>query len=111
MQVTCPRCKRSLSSAERDGPPLFCMYCGQKLRDGTPEPGGMLTASHVPFSDNPEEDAAEPPPSEVGGYKLVRFIGAGGMGAVYEAEAIESGERVAVKLLSSRLSSNPASVE
>ena len=113
MLVTCPRCKRSLSTAESEGPPSFCMYCGQRLRESasTPEPRGMLTASHVPFTDNPEEDAAEPPPPDVGGYRLVRFLGAGGMGAVYEAEAPESGHRVAVKLLSSRLSSSPASVE
>ena len=46
MLVTCPRCKRSLSTADRDGPPAFCMYCGQKLRDGSgpPEPSGMLHA-------------------------------------------------------------------
>ncbi|MFO0802764.1 MAG: protein kinase [Gemmataceae bacterium] len=111
MPVTCPRCKRSLSTAESEGPPAFCMYCGQKLRETVLSSGGMLTASHVPFTDNPEEDAAEPPPSEVGGYRLIRFLGAGGMGAVYEAEAPESGSRVAVKLLSSRLASNPASVE
>lgn len=111
MQVTCPRCKRSLSTAESEGPPLFCMYCGQKLRDSTPSLRGMLTASHVPFTDNPDVDAAEPPPEEVGGYRLLQFLGAGGMGAVYEAESIESGNRVAVKLLSSRLASNPGSVE
>src|SRR6266566_1336510 len=104
MLVTCPRCKRSLSTADREGPPAFCMYCGQKLRDsGTPEPGDMLTASHVPFTDNPEEDTSEPPPNEVGGYRLLRFLGAGGMGAVYEAESAESGQHVAVKLLSKRL--------
>lgn len=111
MQVTCPRCKRSLSTAESEGPPSFCMYCGQRLRGGRPEPRATLTASHVPFTDNPEEDAAEPPPEEVGGYRLLQFLGAGGMGAVYEAESIESGQRVAVKLLSSRLASNPASIE
>ncbi len=113
MLVTCPRCKRSLSSVDREGPPSFCMFCGQKLRESasTPEPGGMLTASHVPFSDNPEEDSSEPPPAEVGGFKLLRFLGAGGMGTVYEAEAIESGQRVAVKLLSKRLASSPSSVE
>jgi hypothetical protein len=87
------------------------MYCGQKIRESTdPVPGGMLTASHVPFTDNPEEDAAEPPPSEVGGYRLLRFLGSGGMGAVYEAESA-GGQHVAVKLLSSRLAASPASVE
>lgn len=111
MLVTCPRCKRSLSTEDRDGPPAFCMYCGQKIRDtGTAEPGGMLTASHIPYTDSAEEDPSEPPPSEVGGYRLLRFLGAGGMGAVYEGESA-GGQRVAVKLLSTRLAANPASVE
>ena len=39
------------------------------------------------------------------------MLGAGGMGTVYEAEAPGTGTRVAVKLLSSRLASNPTSVE
>jgi len=111
MPVTCPRCLRSLTADGGEGPPAFCMYCGQKLRESGSHPRAMLTASHVPFTDNPDDEVPEPPPSEVGGYRLVKFLGAGGMGAVYEAEAPESGSRVAVKLLSSRLASNPASVE
>src|SRR5207248_10864088 len=52
-----------------------------------------------------------PAPKSVGGYRLLRLLGSGGMGAVYEAEAPGTGNRVAVKLLSSRLASSPASVE
>src|SRR5262249_30634053 len=33
MVVTCPRCRRSLSSVSADSQPMFCMYCGQKLTD------------------------------------------------------------------------------
>src|SRR5436190_12323296 len=116
MQLTCPRCLRTLSTADPDGPPVFCMYCGQKLRESTVEPtlpgppGEMRTTSFVQFGPEPEE-LAEPAPQEVGGYKLVRMIGSGGMGTVYEAEAPGSGDRVAVKLLSGRLASSPSSVE
>ena len=46
----------------------------------------------------------------VGNYRLIRPLGSGGMGSVYEAESEDSGERVAVKLLNSSLSSNPRSV-
>src|SRR5262249_8895590 len=36
-------------------------------------------------------------------YKLIRLLGEGGMGAVYEAEHQQGGERVAVKVLHPRL--------
>ena len=115
MVVTCPRCRRSLSSVSAEGAPLFCMYCGQKLGGSsapaetrthsfTPQEGEAL--SGVDDTDEPPE-APEPAPKEVGGYKLLRLLGAGGMGAVYEAEAPGSGDRVAVKLLSSRLAGLP----
>ena len=109
------------------------MYCGQKLKDGpSSTPADTRTHTFTPqdvpglsgFPDGQTLDpsnrsgsadgaplAPEPAPQEVGGYKLVRLIGAGGMGTVYEAEEIGSGVRVAVKLLSSRLASNPSSVE
>ncbi|MBM3984024.1 MAG: hypothetical protein FJ304_27905, partial [Planctomycetes bacterium] len=118
MVLTCPRCRRSLSSASADGAPLFCMYCGQKL-GGSSAPAETRTHSFTPQAtdglsgaddtDGPNV-APEPAPKDVGGYKLLRLLGAGGMGAVYEAEA-PTGNRVAVKLLSSRLASNPSSVE
>ena len=46
----------------------------------------------------------------IAGYTFTRFLGAGGMGTVYEAESAATGQRVAVKLLSARLASNPSSV-
>src|SRR3954464_6443789 len=120
MVVTCPRCRRSLSSVSADAQPLFCMYCGQKLADSanspaetqthsfTPQPSGVM--SGVSDTDEPPP-APEPPPAEVGGYRLLKLLGAGGMGTVYEAESPQTGTRVAVKLLSSRLAANPSSVE
>jgi len=97
---------------------MFCMYCGQKL-GGSSAPAETRTHTYSPqptdapsgVSDTEEQPALEPAPEEVGGYKLVKLLGAGGMGAVYEAEAPGSGNRVAVKILSSRLAANPSSVE
>lgn len=46
-----------------------------------------------------------------GAYRLVRLIGQGGMGAVYEAVQLRLGKRVAVKLMSREAASDMVSLE
>jgi uncharacterized RDD family membrane protein YckC len=60
---------------------------------------------------SPDLPPEETTPAEIGGYRLLRLIGAGGMGRVFEAESLATGQKVAVKLLSSRLTNSPVSVE
>ncbi|MCB9833224.1 MAG: serine/threonine protein kinase [Planctomycetes bacterium] len=46
---------------------------------------------------------------EQGEYKIVRAVGAGGMGSVYEAETVENGRKVAIKFLHQELSGEDSS--
>jgi eukaryotic-like serine/threonine-protein kinase len=48
------------------------------------------------------------PGEELGHYRIVRVLGRGGMGAAFEAEDLESGRRVALKVLSHTLDSPDA---
>jgi hypothetical protein len=52
-----------------------------------------------------------PVPEKVGGYRLLHRLGTGGMGAVYEAEEITSGRRVALKLLTPQAAASRAALE
>jgi serine/threonine-protein kinase len=49
--------------------------------------------------------------TEVGGYKIERELGRGGMGVVYAATHPMIGKRAAIKVLKPTLSDNPATVE
>lgn len=120
MPVTiCPRCRKTLSDAPAVA--QFCMYCGSKLStslDYSPndQTADIVTRSHIPAiesiaDDGDDDQSGDLPPRVVGGYSLVRILGAGGQGSVYEAEQSDSGQRVALKLLSSKFKGSAVSIE
>jgi hypothetical protein len=93
MQLLCTNCSRVLEFAgER---PSFCAYCGQPLAEANPLHADLT----VKFNGGPAET--------VGPYRLLRPIGSGGMGTVYEAEESASGRRVALKLLDGDAADSP----
>ncbi len=61
---------------------------------------GMLEDCKPASGDSPQ------PWQEIGGYQLMREIGRGGMGVVFEAEQEALGRRVALKMLSPRLAND-----
>lgn len=96
----CPRCNSELPTGV---PPELCPKC--LLKAGMEAgPGGTVVA--------PKSDARShglPQPGEqLGNYIIIRLLGKGGMGAVFEAEDLESGRRLALKVLSHALDSPEA---
>ncbi len=108
---------------EASSSPRRCAQCGAELPGNVPVdrcPKCLLKAAlETRPATGPNGTVAVPklearsrglpqPGDQLGHYQIVRLLGAGGMGAVFDAEDLESGRRVALKVLSHTLDSPEA---
>jgi len=123
MPIECSSCNKQLST--ESGIPRFCSNCGSSLEGiqesvQSAEFAGITEAFAVAQPQAAEIDSdidptlthataskderpiknALPPDSYVGPFRIIKTLGQGGMGTVYEAVHTETGQLVALKLLS-----------
>lgn len=101
----CPNCGKLLPASALEGLCPSCMLKVGAAADSVPEPvlgpGGTVVTIRPDAPPLPTPEIGE----TFGRYRIVRRLGHGGMGVVYEAEEADSGRRVALKVINQKLGS------
>src|SRR5436190_10303754 len=101
----CPVCGTRLPPGTRpDRCPSCLLKAGLPSREGFGPAGTILVGPADAEGDKGLPRAGE----QFGRYRLIRILGGGGMGTVYEAEEVESSRLVALKVLAQALDSPEA---
>jgi uncharacterized RDD family membrane protein YckC len=109
MYLECPHCAHRLEFT--GDPPSFCAYCGKALAHTIALPSDSVDPGATrPFS-GAATKGRPAPPSSIGGYHILKRLGGGGMGEVYEAEETASGQHVALKVIAPECAASEIAIE
>jgi WD40 repeat protein/serine/threonine protein kinase len=84
-----------------------CPALADQIRELFPALVELVRVDDPPASVGAMARPAAPLPARVGDYRIVREVGRGGMGVVYEAEQVSLGRHVALKLLPPHVAHDP----
>ncbi|QDT01737.1 Serine/threonine-protein kinase PrkC [Rubripirellula lacrimiformis] len=100
----CTHCQRKFRlKVTSDDPPKIGVG---RIKDAMDQPA----AGTQPVVAQPQSSALGQMPQRLGGYRIIRQIGRGAMGAVYEAKQISLDRQVALKTIRDRWTDSPASL-